>query len=112
MCIQPARSVASAVASCWTFWLCRQRWARHLEPVGGRGGAPAGDLGFGRIGAGEGAPVGWDADGLVEPFDPARQAQAEEPGGVSPVMRKRWGTSLGSQIGLLAVSWWSWPPAS
>jgi hypothetical protein len=78
----------------------------------GAGLVPAGDLGLGRVGIREGAPVGGDADGLVEPFQPAGQAQAEESGGVSPVMRKRWGTPFGSQIRLPAVSWWSWPPAS
>jgi hypothetical protein len=88
------------------------RGAEHLEPIGGRGRVPASDLGLGRVGAGQGAPLGGDADGSVEPFEAAGQGEAEEAGGLSPVMRKRWGTPLGSQIRLPAVSWWSWPPAS
>lgn len=56
-----------------------ERRGEHLEPVGGRGGAPAGELGLGRVGAGEGARVGPDADGPVEVLDPSGQAQGEEP---------------------------------
>jgi len=48
--------------------------------------AISGDFGLGRVGVGEGAPLGWDADGLVEPFDPAGQAKGEEQAPVQPAV--------------------------
>jgi hypothetical protein len=46
--------------------------------MGGRGHAPAGELRLGRVGGGEPAGLGGDADGAVEALAPAGDAEGEE----------------------------------
>ena len=53
--------------------------AEDLEAVVGGGGAPAGQLGLGRVGTGQLAGRGGDADGPVEALDPGGHGEAEEP---------------------------------